>query len=45
MTFMVNHDGVVYSKDLGADTAKVAEAIDLFDPDDTWKREADIKDQ
>ena len=45
MSFMVNHDGIVYSKDLGADTTKAAEAIDVFDPDDTWKREADIKDQ
>jgi hypothetical protein len=24
MTFMVNHDGVVFSKDLGSDTAKLA---------------------
>jgi hypothetical protein len=45
MSFMVNHDGIVYSKDLGPDTAKVAESIDAFDPDDTWKAEADIKDQ
>lgn len=42
MTFMVNHDGVVFSKDLGADTAKIAGAITAFDPDDTWKREAAI---
>ena len=27
MTFIVNHDGVVYQKDLGRDTAKVAEAM------------------
>ncbi len=42
MTFIVNHDGVVFSKDLGADTAKVAGAITAYDPDDTWKREAAI---
>jgi hypothetical protein len=36
MTFMVNHDGVVYEKDLGKDTAKAAEAIKKFDPDKTW---------
>jgi hypothetical protein len=39
MTFIVNHDGVVYSKDLGADTQTIAAAMTLFDPDSTWKRE------
>ena len=39
MTFMVNHDGVVYSKDLGPDTAKLAMAIDSFDPGPDWKKE------
>lgn len=37
MTFMVNNDGVVYQKDLGPDTAKIAPAIDSFDPDKTWE--------
>lgn len=36
MTFIVNQDGVVYQKDLGADTAKLAEAITDFNPDGTW---------
>jgi hypothetical protein len=36
MTFIVNHDGVVYQKDLGENTGELAEAITLFDPDDTW---------
>lgn len=39
MTFMVNHDGVVYSKDLGPETAKLAMAIDTFDPGADWKKE------
>ena len=39
MTFIVNHDGVVYSKDLGPDTGKLAAAMTSFDPDDSWKRE------
>jgi hypothetical protein len=39
MTFIVNHDGVVFSKDLGADTAKLAAAMTSFDPDESWKRE------
>lgn len=38
MTFMVNHDGVVYEKDLGKNTAALAEKITSFDPDATWKR-------
>jgi Protein of unknown function (DUF2950) len=38
MTFMVNHDGVVYQKDLGPDTAAVVRAITRFDPDSTWTR-------
>lgn len=38
MTFIVNHDGVVFQKDLGPDTAKAAEAIKTFNPDDTWTR-------
>jgi hypothetical protein len=36
MTFIVNHDGVVYQKDLGPDTAAAARAITRFDPDSTW---------
>jgi hypothetical protein len=39
MTFVVNHDGVVFSKDLGPGTAKTAGAMTRFDPDKTWKKE------
>jgi hypothetical protein len=38
MSFMVNQDGVVYEKDLGAEGAKVAQAIRSFDPDGSWKK-------
>ena len=38
MTFLVNHDGVVYQKDLGKNTEKEAKAIKKFDPDKTWKK-------
>ena len=38
MTFMVSHDGVVYQKDLGPDTAARAAAITRFDPDSTWQK-------
>ncbi len=40
MTFIVNHDGAVFSKDLGADTAKLAMAMEEFNPGPDWKREA-----
>lgn len=35
-TFMVNQDGKVYEKDLGAETASLVEAIRVFDPDRSW---------
>jgi hypothetical protein len=38
MTFMVNHDGVVYQKDLGKQTQEIAIAMKEFDPDKTWKK-------
>lgn len=38
MTFMVSHDGIVYQKDLGPDTAVRAAAITRFDPDSTWEK-------
>lgn len=38
MTFIVNHEGVVYQKNLGQDTEKTAQAMKLFDPDRTWKK-------
>jgi hypothetical protein len=36
MTFMVNHDGTVFEKDLGPKTAKLARKIESFAPDQTW---------
>jgi hypothetical protein len=36
MTFVVNHDGVVFQKDLGPETAKAAARIETFNPDSTW---------
>jgi hypothetical protein len=38
MTFIVNHDGVVYQKNLNKDTKKAAQAMKAFDPDLTWTR-------
>lgn len=38
MTFLVNHDGVVYEKDLGPETPAAVGKITRFNPDKTWKR-------
>ncbi len=38
MTFIVNHDGVVYEKDLGKETEKIVNTMTKFDPDKTWKK-------
>jgi hypothetical protein len=35
-TFLVDQDGVVFEKDLGADTTTAAKAITTFNPDQTW---------
>jgi Protein of unknown function (DUF2950) len=36
MTFLVDESGVVYQKDLGADTTSVAKDITAYNPDKTW---------
>jgi hypothetical protein len=38
MSFIVNHDGVVYEKDLGKNTAALASKITIYNPDASWKR-------
>jgi hypothetical protein len=37
-SFIVNHDGMVYEKDLGKKTSQAARAMRSFDPDKTWKK-------
>jgi hypothetical protein len=37
MTFIVSESGVIYEKDLGPDTTKLAEAMTAYDPDSTWR--------
>jgi hypothetical protein len=41
MTFIVNHQGDVYEKDLGPNTARVAASMRAFNPDNTWQRVTD----
>jgi hypothetical protein len=38
MTFVVNHAGMIYQKDLGENTAAVAKQMVFFDPDKSWKK-------
>jgi Protein of unknown function (DUF2950) len=37
MTFIVNRNGIVYQKDLGPDTEKIASAMTEYDPDSSWQ--------
>ena len=38
MTFLAGQDGVVYQKDLGPNTTKIAASIAAYDPDSSWQR-------
>jgi hypothetical protein len=38
MTFIVNHAGIVYQKDLGKDTESIARRMTWFDPDRSWTK-------
>lgn len=38
MTFLVNHDGTVFQKDLGPSTRQIAQRMGMFNPDRTWKK-------
>jgi hypothetical protein len=38
MTFLVNHQGIIYEKDLGWRTTDIALGMTSFDPDRTWRR-------
>ena len=36
MSFVINQDGELFQKDLGAQTAQIAESMGAFDPDSSW---------
>ena len=38
-TFIVNHDGIVYQKDLGPRTAEIAAQMARYNPDATWTKQ------
>lgn len=38
MTLIVNQEGIIYQKNLGKNTKRGAEALKIFDPDESWKK-------
>jgi hypothetical protein len=40
-TFIVSHDGVVYQKDLGPESIRIAQGMVLYNPDKSWRRTND----
>ena len=43
MTFIINHEGDIYEKDLGSGTAQLAARMTSFNPDHTWKKVVDME--
>ena len=41
MTFIVNHEGKVFQKDLGKNTASLAQSMKEYNPDSTWTEAKD----
>lgn len=41
MTFLISDQGILYQRDLGSDTAKIATAMTTFDPGEGWTVVAD----
>jgi hypothetical protein len=40
-TFVVSYEGIVYQKDLGPDTLNIFSGMELYNPDNTWRRTDD----
>lgn len=38
MTFQINQEGIVYEKNLGRETRRIAESMTLFDPGPGWRQ-------
>jgi Protein of unknown function (DUF2950) len=45
MTFVVNEDGVVYQKDLGKKTDATAKAMTVYNPDASWQKSEEQKEE
>jgi hypothetical protein len=40
-TFIVSYEGIVYQKDLGPDTTRIASTMERYNPDKTWHQTDD----
>jgi hypothetical protein len=40
-TFLVSYEGIVYEKDLGPNSLKIAKEMVDYNPDKTWRRTND----
>lgn len=45
MTFIICQDGMVFRKDLGPNTEKIAKALKAFNPDSSWKQDEDQQEE
>ena len=45
MTFLLGHDGTLFEKNLGKDTAALAAELTLYDPDASWQKVEDVEAQ
>jgi len=43
MTFIINHKGKVFEKNLGPDTAELVKKIEIFNPQDGWAEVIDVE--
>jgi len=43
MTFVVNQEGIIFEKNLGKNTRRIAEDITVYDPDKSWKKVKDLE--
>jgi len=41
MTFICNHEGVVFERNLGKDTVATAVSMTVFNPDPGWEKSKD----
>jgi hypothetical protein len=37
-TFIVSKSGIIYEKDLGPNTTRLAQSMTTYDPDSTWQK-------
>jgi hypothetical protein len=43
MTFVVNQEGIIFEKNLGKNTRRIADAITVYNPDRSWNKVKDLE--